>query len=101
MSNERTMGATTGALWSPRANNLYYRIAELVLPASTSAAPRLFEFKTSFLPHSKGRLLIKNGGQEREIEVVADRLIEFEIGIVSEIVNATDQELRFTVIEFK
>jgi hypothetical protein len=91
MSNERTMGATTGALWSP----------ELVLPASTSAAPWLFEFKTRFLPHSKGRLLIKNDGQEQEIEVVAYRLIEFEIGTVSEIVNATDQELRFTVIEFK
>jgi hypothetical protein len=95
------MEATTGAVWNAQANNSHYRITELVLPSSTSVGLRRFEFKTAFLPHTAGRLLLKSQGQERDMEVIAGRLIEFENGTEYEIVNGTDQELRFTVMEIK
>jgi hypothetical protein len=92
---------TTGAIWNAQANNPYYRITELVLPASTSTGLQPFEFTTTFLPHTAGQLLVKNQGQERDMKVVAGKPIEFDGGIASEIVNNTDQELTFTVTEFK
>ena len=95
------MGATTVAVWKTQANNPYYRITELVLPACKSTALRRFEFKTAFLPHTAGQLLIKRQDQECDTEVIAGRLIEFENGTEREIVNLSDQELRFTVLEFK
>lgn len=95
------MEATTGAVWNAQANNSHYRITELVLPSLTSAGLRRFEFRTTFLPHTAGRLLLKSQGQERDTEVIAGCVIEFENGTESEIVNATDQELRFTVMEVK
>ena len=95
------MGATTGAVWNAQANNPYYRITELVLPALTSAGLQRFDFKTTFLPHTPGQLLVRSQGQERHRKIIAGRLIEFESGTESEIVSTTDQELRFTVMEFK
>jgi hypothetical protein len=95
------MDATTGAVWNPRADNPYYRITELVLPALTSTGLQRFYFKATFLPHTAGHLRIKSEGQERDTEIVAGRLIEFASGTESEIVNTTNQELRFTVMEFK
>jgi hypothetical protein len=94
-------GTMTGVVWNARANNPYYRIKELVLPASTSAGLQRFEFKTIFLPHAKGRLLVKSQAQERDTQIIADRVIEFERGTECEIVNTGDQELRFTVMEYK
>ena len=95
------MDAKTGAVWNPQANNPYYRITELVLPASTSTGLQRFDFKVTFLPHTAGHVRMKSEGQERDTEVIAGRLIEFESGTKSEIVNTTNQELRFTVMEFK
>jgi hypothetical protein len=95
------MGATTGAIWKAQGDNPYYRIRELVLPASATAGLQRFEFKTTFLAHTPGQLLLKREGQERHTEVTAGRLIEFESGTESEIVNTTNQELRFTVMEIK
>jgi hypothetical protein len=95
------MGATTGAVWNPQANNSHYRITELTLPALTSAGVQRFEFQTTFLPHTAGQLLIRSQGQERDTEINAGRQIEFESGTASEIVNTTDQELKFTVMESK
>jgi hypothetical protein len=95
------MDAKTGAVWNPRANNPYYRITELVLPASTSTGLQRFDFKVTFLPHTQGHVRMKSEGQERDMEIIAGRLIEFESGTKSEIVNTTNQELRFTVMEFK
>jgi hypothetical protein len=97
----RMHGTMTGAVWNARANNPYYRITELVLPASTSTGLQRFEFKTTFLPHAKGRLLVKSQVQERDTQIIADRVIEFESGTECEIVNTGDQELRFTVMEYK
>jgi hypothetical protein len=100
--SEESMSVTrTEAVWNAQANNPYYRITELVLPALRSAGLQRFEFKTTFLPHKAGQLLIKSQGQERYIEIIAGRLGEFESGTESEIVNTTDRELRFTVMEFK
>jgi hypothetical protein len=82
-------------------NNLYYRIRELTLPASASTGLLRFEFKTTFLPHSAGRLLVKTQGLERDTEVIMGQAIAFASGTENEIMNATDQELRFTVAEFK
>jgi hypothetical protein len=95
------MGATTQAVWNAQANNPYYRIIELVLPALASTGLRRFEFKTTLLPHTGGQLLVKRQGQERHTEIIAGRLIEFESGTESKIVNTTNQELRFTVMEIK
>ena len=95
------MKATTGAAWNVQANNSHYRITELVLPPLTSAGLRRFEFKATLLPHMAGQLLVKSQDQERNTEVTAGRLIEFESGTESEILSMTDQELRFTMIEFK
>jgi hypothetical protein len=95
------MDATIGVVWNAQANNSHYRIAELILPALTSAGVQRFEFKTTFLPHTAGELLIRSQGQERNTEIIPGRQIEFESGTESEIVNTTDQELRFTVMESK
>jgi hypothetical protein len=95
------MGETTGAVWNAQANNPYYRIRDLTLPALTSTGLQRFEFKTTFLAHTAGQLLVKSLDQERNSEFIAGQLIEFESGTESEIVNTTDQELRFTVTEFK
>jgi hypothetical protein len=95
------MGATTQATWNAQANNPYYRIIELVLPALTSTGLRRFEFETTLLPHTGGRLLVRSDGQERHTKIIAGRPIEFESGTENEIVNTTEQELRFTVMEFK
>jgi hypothetical protein len=95
------MRATTTAVWNARANNPYYRITEMVLPACKSTARRRFEFKTTFLPHTAGQLLIKCQSQEQNTEITAGRLIEFESGTECEMVNNTDHELVFTVMEFK
>lgn len=95
------MGATTGAVWNAQANNPSYRITELVLPALTSTGLQRFKFKTTFLPHTAGHILVKSQGQERHTELIAGRVIELESGTDCEIVNTTDQELRFTVMEVK
>ena len=71
-------GIMTGAVWNARANNPYYRISELVLAASTSAGLQRFEFKTTFLPHTAGHLLLKSQDQGRDTQIIADRVIEFE-----------------------
>lgn len=89
------------AVWNAQANNPYYRITELILPASKSTALKRFEFKTTFLPHTAGQLLFKMHGRERNAEIIVGRPIEFLSGTESEIVNTSDHELRFTVIEFK
>jgi hypothetical protein len=91
----------TGAVWKAQANNPYYRLTELMLPASTSTGLRQFEFKTTFLPHKAGRIVIKSQAQERHTEIFAGRVIEFASGTECEIANATNQELRFTVMESK
>jgi len=91
----------TGAVWNARANNPYYRITELVLPASTSTGLQRFEFETTFLPHAKGRLLVKSQAQERDTQINANQVIEFEGGTKFEIVNTGDLELRFTIMEYK
>jgi hypothetical protein len=78
-------------MWMAQEDNPYYRIRELVLPASASAGMQRFEFKTTFLPHTAGQLLVKRQGQERHTEVTAGRTIEFESGTECEIVNRTDQ----------
>jgi hypothetical protein len=90
-----------GAVWTARANNPYYRLTELLLPASTSAGVQRFKFKTTFLPHAAGRLQVKSQAQERDTLIMADRVIEFESGTECELVNTGDQELRFTVVEYK
>jgi hypothetical protein len=95
------MGDTTAAIWNARANNPYFRIREMTLPSLTSTGLQQFEFKTTFLPHTAGHLLVKTQGQERDTEITAGRLIEFESGTECEIVNMTDQEFRFTVMELK
>ncbi|MGD9921310.1 MAG: hypothetical protein AB7V13_07655 [Pseudorhodoplanes sp.] len=95
------MSVTTEAIWNPQANNPYYRISELILPASASTGLRRFGFKTTFLPHTTGRLLIKTQVRSRHTEIIAGSPIEVERGTESEIVNATDRELIFTVLEFK
>jgi hypothetical protein len=95
------MGSTTGAVWNARANNPYYRITELILPARTSAGLQRFEFKTTFLPHTAGQLLVKSQGQERSTEIIRDQIIEFTSGTECEIVNTAKHELRFTVMEYK
>jgi len=95
------MGAKTEALWNAQANNPYYRIRELILPPATSTGAQQFEFNTTFLPHTAGQILVRSQGQERASEIIAERQIEFESGTNCEIVNPTDQELRFTVMEAK
>jgi hypothetical protein len=95
------MSATTGTVWNGQANNSYYRIAELVLPAFGSTGPRRFDFKTTFLPHAAGRIFVKSQGLERNTEMNANQPIEFESGVEGEIANATNEEIRFTVAEFK
>jgi hypothetical protein len=95
------MGATTQAVWNAQANNPYYRVRELTLPALTSTVLQRFEFRTTFPPHTTGHLLLKSQGQERDTEIITGRLIEFESGTECELVNTTDQELSFTVMEFK
>ena len=95
------MVATTAAVWNAQANNLYFRIRELTLPPLTSTGLQQFEVKTSFLPHTAGHILVKSQGQERDTEIIAGRLIEFEGGTEFEIVNMTDHEFKFTVMEFK
>jgi len=95
------MGSTTRAVSKAQANNPHYRITELILPAFTSTGLQRFEFKTTFLPHTAGRVLLDNQGLKRDTFVTADQPIEFEGGSDCEIVNASDQEIRFTVTEFK
>lgn len=95
------MSIKSDAVWSPQANNQYYRITELILPASESTGLLRFEFRTIFLPHAAGRLLFKSQGQERLAEVIAGRPIEFESGTESDILNPTDRELRFSVMQSK
>ena len=95
------MRAKADALWNAQANNPHYRIRELILPVATSTGVQQFEFKTTFLPHNAGQILVRSQGQERESEIIADRQIEFESGTDCEILNPTDQELRFTVMESK
>jgi len=95
------MVATVGAVWNAKANNPYYRIRELTLPALTSTGLQRFKFHTTFLPHVAGQLLVRTQGQERDTTITAGGLIEFESGVESELVNKSDQELRLTVTEFK
>ena len=95
------MGAAIGGVWSAQANNPYYRIRELMLPAMTSTGLQRFEFKTIFVPHMAGQILAKSRGQERNTEIIGGKAIEFESGTELEMVNRTDQELRFTVMESK
>lgn len=94
------MGAT-GAVWNAQANNPCYRIRELILPTAASTGLQKLEFKTTFLPHASGHILVRRQAQERETEIIMGQEIEFERGTDCEIVNSTDQELRFTVMEFK
>jgi hypothetical protein len=94
------MGDTTAAIWNAQANNPYFRIRELTLPPLTWTGLQRFEFKTTFLPHTKGHILVKSQGRERDTEIIAGRLIEFESGTEWE-VNMTDHDVRFTVMEFK
>ena len=91
----------TGAVWNARANNPYYRITELVLPPSTSAGLQSSEFTMTLLPHRAGRLLVKRQAQERDTQIHANQVIEFEGGTEFEIVNTGDLELRFTIMEYK
>lgn len=96
------MEATIGAVWNAQANNPYYRITELVLPASSSTGLQRLEFQTIFLPHTAGRLRLKCEGQHRDIEIVAGQPIRFESGIECEMLNTNEgTELRFTVMESK
>lgn len=95
------MGATTAAVWNAQANNPYYRIRELTLPPVASTGLQRFEFKTTFLPHTAGHILVKGQDEERDTEIIAGRLIEFGSGTECEIVNMTDHQVRFTVMEFK
>jgi hypothetical protein len=95
------MEARIGTAWSAQANNPYYRIRELTLPALTSTGQQRFDFKTTFLPHAASRVLVKSKGQQRDTEIIVGQQLEFESGAESEIVNLTNQELRFTVMEFK
>lgn len=95
------MGANNGGIWRARSNNAHYRIRELTLPPSVSTGLQRFEFKTTFLPHGGGKLLVKTRGDRREIEIRSGELIEFGPGTEVELVNKTDQQLRFTVGEFK
>ena len=90
-----------GAVWNAQANNPYYRIRELTLPALTSTGLQRLEFKTTFLSHTAGRLLIKSQDKEQDRHIVPGQTIEFETGVEGEVVNMTDRELRFTVTEFK
>jgi hypothetical protein len=91
----------TEAVWTARANNPYYRMREMVLPAFTSAGVQQFEFETTFLPHTAGHLLVRSQCQERDIEIIEGQPIEFEGKTEWEIVNMTEQELKFTVMEYK
>jgi hypothetical protein len=95
------MGPAIGPVWNAKENNPYYRIRELTLPALTSTGLQRFAFKTTFLPHNAGQVLLKDRGQERYTEIIVGQVIAFESGAEGEIVNTTDQELRFTVMEFK
>jgi hypothetical protein len=95
------MSTPIGAVWSARANNPYYRIRELALPASASTGLQRFEFRTTFLPHSGGQLLVQCQETQRRLQMIAGEVITFESGTEAEIVNTTDGELRFTVTEFK
>lgn len=90
-----------GAVWNAKANNPHYRITELVLPGSTSTGLRQFPFRTTYLPHNNGQIVVKSQDQEQRADIVAGRLIEFESGAESEVVNAGSEELEFTVMEFK
>jgi hypothetical protein len=60
-----------------------------------------FSFRTTYLPHKAGDVVMRNNGQERHIRVFAGRPIEFENGAEGELINEADEELRFTVTEFK
>jgi hypothetical protein len=91
----------TGANWSAQANNPYYRVGVLIVPAATSTGLLQLEFKATFLPHVAGRILLKRRGQEQEIKIIAGQKIEFEDGGDCEILNLSDRELGFTVMEFK
>jgi hypothetical protein len=95
------MGATVRAIWNAQANNSYYRITELALPAMTSTGLHRFDFKTAILPHKAGRLLIKSQGHEWDTEIAASQPVEFVGGTEAELVNMTGQELKFTVVSFK
>jgi len=95
------MEARVGAAWSAQANNRYYRIRELRLPALTSTGQQRFNFRTTFLPHAASGVLVKSKGQQRDTEIAMGQQLEFESGAEGEIVNSTNQELRFTVMEFK
>jgi len=95
------MKATIGATWSAQANNPYYRIRELTLPALASTGQQRFDFKTTFVAHAAGRVLVKSKRQKRDTEIIAGQQLEFERGAESEIVNSSNRELRFTVLEFK
>jgi hypothetical protein len=98
---EDSVGTTTQAVWKPQANNPYYRITELVLPPWATTGPQRFEFKATLLPHTAGQLRFKSQGQERHTEIVAGLPFEIERKTENEIVNTTDKQLEFTVMEVK
>jgi hypothetical protein len=99
--DEEVMAATTEVAWNARANNPYYRIRELTLPGFASTGLQRFAFKTTFLPHNGGHLLVKTQDHERRTNITAGEVMAFAGGTEAELVNTTDRELRFTVTEFK
>lgn len=96
------MEPTTGAVWNAQADNPYYRMTELILPAASSTGLQRLEFETIFLPHTTGRLRVKCEGRERDTRIIAGEPIRFESGVACEMLNTTNgAELRFTVMESK
>lgn len=89
------------AVWIARANNPYYRLRELALPALTSTGVQRCEYETIFLPHSNGHVLVRTEAAEREVEISAYRTIEFGCGTQFEIENKGSEALGFTVMESK
>jgi len=62
---------------------------------------RRFEFKAILLPHTHGQLRFKSWGQERHMKIAAGLPIEIEQGTENEIVNIADEDIEFTLLEFK
>ena len=83
-----------------RADNNHYRITRWTLPSRATTEPYPHGFRATILPSTPGQLLCNSSGQEQHIDLVAGQPIEI-VSRSRELVNTTEHEVAFTMIEFK
>jgi hypothetical protein len=97
----RKMDATTRARREVQSDNDYYRVTRWILPAGATTGPDVDEHRATILPSAPGKLLLKKQGREQRIDAVAGQPLEIERGTSRELVNRSEHDLTFTMIEFK